>query len=66
MFVSLGSFVSIIAGVLWGRALFSQANNLWIWLSIGMLCPALAVSNDSSHEHDGPHVETLSRSSDMT
>ncbi len=37
VFVSLASFVSIIAGVFWGMMIFGEQHNAWIWISVLLL-----------------------------
>ncbi len=37
VFVSLTSFVSIVAGVVWGMVLFGEQHNAWIWAAVVLL-----------------------------
>ncbi len=54
VFVSLGSFVTIFAGVLWGMVLFGEQHGMWIWLGFGLLAVSLLLiretTQDSKHD----------------
>ncbi|MGI9316166.1 MAG: DMT family transporter [bacterium] len=41
VFVSFGTFVSLIAGVTWGMLLFSERHGIYVWLAILFLLGAL-------------------------
>ena len=47
MFVSLGSFVTIFAGVLWGMVLFGEQHGVWIWVGFGLLALSLLLIRES-------------------
>lgn len=41
VFVSQASYVTIISGIFWGMVIFSERPDVWVWLSVGVLCAAL-------------------------
>lgn len=46
VFVSLASFVSIIAGVLWGMLIFGEQHNAWIWGSVALLSLSIFLARE--------------------
>lgn len=51
VFVSLAGFVTIVAGILWGMALFGETHNAWIWGSVPLLGLSIFLAQDND-EHD--------------
>ena len=45
VFVSFGTFVSLVAGVAWGMVLFSERHNMYVWLAIAFLLSALFLAS---------------------
>jgi len=52
VFVSLGSFVSIFAGVLWGMVLFGEQHGIWIWVGFGLLSMSLLMIRETGKQAD--------------
>ncbi|MEM7120067.1 MAG: DMT family transporter [Pseudomonadota bacterium] len=50
VFVSLTSFVSIVAGVLWGMILFGEQHNAWIWLAVVLLGLSIFLAREKNAE----------------
>ena len=44
VFVSFGTFVSLIAGVAWGMVLFSERHDILVWLAVALLLGALLLA----------------------
>ena len=45
VFASQAAYTVIIAGVLWGMAIFGETHSLWIWGSLGVMLVGLALVN---------------------
>ncbi|MEM7429075.1 MAG: DMT family transporter [Pseudomonadota bacterium] len=58
VFVSLASFITIVAGVLWGMALFGETHNAWIWGSILLLGLSIFLAQEPTANGEDHTQET--------